>query len=912
MTSKPNRSNAEKGSSFEREVRELLELMGFSVRANELIEGTQLDLVAEKSGGLENLRLIVECTDRTELVGVALVKEKSSILLSLRATSHLVKLLLVSKSGFTAEAKAFARDNPAIDLRTLHDLESLVIDFAPYAKWYLSNFEQSRGIFAEGRLADRYVELDCDAGGTSEARPLSQATREWLADPGNNLLFILGEFGSGKTSFCRRFAYDLLDERFRRNQPQRYIPILINLRENRRSFDLPRLLVDTLTSRYGVKLNSFHAFEHFCTKRHICLLLDGLDEMVDRSDRRSIAQCLEQVFLLASLNAKTIVSCRSNFFNSNADIVSALKTFSVEIDVSELGDAIVELSYGKHGKIMHVSPLSQGQISEFIARRAEDPNEVLASIGRIHDLTDLSKRPVLLDMILTTLPQLKKREGNVNSAALYGHYTDRWKARDEWRVSMPLSARQAFCDSLAWVMHTRNIEEVGITELDTAMRQALAGSAKSTDDIERFQNDLKTCSFLTRTGATDRFRFAHKSFLEFFVACVLASKFVSEPTRPVIQGRDKPAKGKRSGMVVDIPRRNAILGGALGRSAFGGQSAQRFVVGNLDWHSLEHVFSLHFKSDHVQNLGGYLWQTERSALESQMAAALDVRRSQAIDSEVRLTEEIATFVVELLENAAVPIEQALERARSLEEEVLLADVLRLSRARDYVRRNAAVVNERLRSSENSVVKLSLAAALARSAEVVDIGLVQSLRAVLTEDGFSYVLFELASRRDQTAREAFKALLTQSDLRTLDRVLCRHGSDSSLAKDEVGIVSQELVAALLRSGGDEEFQLGLRLMDAVSWDSAGFGILREAMGRAKDRAAKLKLISEMTRCEGEGVWRGLRSLAAAERDKQVRDELSAAEQRVRDRFSAATRRQGWSAGAADSKLRESLWRVFRTT
>ena len=172
MKSKPGHSSVEKGKYFEQAVRQLLELMGYEVSTNELIEGTQIDLVAQKSADLNGIRLMVECTDRIEPVGVPLVKEKSSILLA-RNPDYLQQLLYVSKNGFTAEAKAFARPNPAIRLLTLEELEGFVIDFSPYARWYLEHFDASTSIFAEGQLAERYVDLNCQPSDKDPSRPMS-------------------------------------------------------------------------------------------------------------------------------------------------------------------------------------------------------------------------------------------------------------------------------------------------------------------------------------------------------------------------------------------------------------------------------------------------------------------------------------------------------------------------------------------------------------------------------------------------------------------------------------------------------------------------------------------------------------------------------------------------------------------
>ena len=47
-------------------------------------------------------------------------------------------------------------------------------------------------------------------------------------------------------------------------------------------------------------------------------------------------------------------------------------------------------------------------------------------------MTELSTRPILLDMIIKTLPLLKDKT-EINAADLYHAYTSEWIERDDWR-----------------------------------------------------------------------------------------------------------------------------------------------------------------------------------------------------------------------------------------------------------------------------------------------------------------------------------------------------------------------------------------------------------------------------------------------------------------------------------------------
>jgi len=132
-----------KGRAFEEEVGQILRLKGYTVIRNNLINGTQIDLHATKNDPLDNISFVVECADRDAAIGVDLVKEKASVLLSLRDARSFYRLLFVSKRGFTAEAKAFAAKQPNVILLTLTELEELLVDLMPYATSYVHNYEHS-------------------------------------------------------------------------------------------------------------------------------------------------------------------------------------------------------------------------------------------------------------------------------------------------------------------------------------------------------------------------------------------------------------------------------------------------------------------------------------------------------------------------------------------------------------------------------------------------------------------------------------------------------------------------------------------------------------------------------------------------------------------------------------------------
>src|SRR5436309_12585352 len=131
--------------------------MGYRVTRNNLINGTQIDLLAERQDVINNIRIVVGCADREEPIGVDLLKQKAAVLLTLNDPVWPYRLLFVSRTGFTAEAKAFANSRSNITVLGHAELEGQLVDFRPYAHWYTENYRKSEGIFRDARLYDNYV-----------------------------------------------------------------------------------------------------------------------------------------------------------------------------------------------------------------------------------------------------------------------------------------------------------------------------------------------------------------------------------------------------------------------------------------------------------------------------------------------------------------------------------------------------------------------------------------------------------------------------------------------------------------------------------------------------------------------------------------------------------------------------------
>src|SRR5262249_39774015 len=157
--------------------------------------GNQIDLYAELTSELHVHRLVVECKDISEEVGIEQVRQLHTRVDSVTSKSQPVQGLLVSRSGFTRTAKALA-GSLNIQLLELKDLERLSFDPFSVASYVLNSFERDE-------LKQVYVDLSCqvnEGGSGTIYKPVEKFLDMFLSSTKRLGVAVLGNFGSGKSS----------------------------------------------------------------------------------------------------------------------------------------------------------------------------------------------------------------------------------------------------------------------------------------------------------------------------------------------------------------------------------------------------------------------------------------------------------------------------------------------------------------------------------------------------------------------------------------------------------------------------------------------------------------------------------------------------------------------------------------
>ncbi|XYI01494.1 eIF2A-related protein [Sorangium sp. So ce1128] len=389
----------------------------------------------------------------------------------------------------------------------------------------------------------RFVEPDARVDG-GEPTPMLGALDAWLSSSEQTAL-VLGEFGLGKSTALAAWA----DRRWELGQ--RPLPLLVNLAGASPSAGAEQLLLqaarldDIPESRAALRLLVRH--------RLVVPCFDGFDEMATRFEAAELAGRLSGLLEIAEGGGKVIVTSRDNYFSSEAHLNTTTE--------SALSQAL-----GASAGIRRfvIQPFTDEQVRHLVQqiRGEEGAASALARIAGIYDLKDLVHRPLLLGMVLATLDDLSSG-AKVGRADLYEVYLKRWldNTRKDDPECFTDEQKKEFAEALAEQLWRSGKPTCTWQELQSSVRARLFHLLPEGMPPDAAFLEIQGGAFFVREGE-EMYRFAHKSFLEYFLARALVATL---PERPFEALLTKPITDEVAAFVGETlrmrgePRRSAAV-----------------------------------------------------------------------------------------------------------------------------------------------------------------------------------------------------------------------------------------------------------------------------------------------------------------------------------------------------------------
>ncbi|WP_374327161.1 KGGVGR-motif variant AAA ATPase [Azonexus sp.] len=508
---------AKQGKTFEERIADLLRLLGYHVEPEQTVDGNRIDLIASFQQGLDTATYFVECKDHQKAVGKEIVETFDVWLRTPKALERAARGMIVARR-FSPQAIELAR---ARNIRcvTPEDLERALINFSTYLNRLVSEF-------ANSSLASCYVEQTVRPEKQQDTTlPLLPYALAWSRGEGSRLWVLLGDYGTGKTVFTRRFAYELAQQSL--GNGDNPVPLLINLRDFPNKATLGDLLHEHWHRQTGERRDPA-IFLHLLARGRLILLIDSFDEMGVAQSHRNI---VEQFRMLAQPSDsqgddpranRVLITCREQFFREHGEAQQTVQRIADRLALLE------QATRSFDGSIDVLPRFNETQIKEYLSKRfgARGAKQAWEDIQGIYNLPNLADRPQLLDIIIDSLPDLKNSGETVTAGALYLRYTNRW-LDDYHHIDRQSSSNDLLLilEALAVELWRRDGQRIHHGDLYALIKdRRLPGKLDpSILDIE-----LRTAAFLSRTP-DGYYGFSHRSFLEFFYARALLAAATLDP-----------------------------------------------------------------------------------------------------------------------------------------------------------------------------------------------------------------------------------------------------------------------------------------------------------------------------------------------------------------------------------------------
>lgn len=299
----------------------------------------------------------------------------------------------------------------------------------------------------------------------------------------------------------------------------------------------------------------------------LLFILDGFDEMTSRATNDTMRLNIEQFEELANIRRnKVLLTTRPEYFLNLYQEQQVLQAYLR----------------------LYIQPLDKEQVNNYLQKRVplinthegdskKDWTYYRQQIDRIHDLTDLVRRPVLLEMVIRTLPLLVTEGESINRPNLYQRYLegelDRQIIKQRRDLLIDREKRFEIMERIAVELYRTDKTELTSYRILEVSKELL--TAEQQEEMEGSLREIVTCSFLIRTG--NEYRFSHQSFLEYLVARRLAKDimndklenlqlklltltirdFLSELERELVQGTSSTADTHNTNVSFDRKRLEA-------------------------------------------------------------------------------------------------------------------------------------------------------------------------------------------------------------------------------------------------------------------------------------------------------------------------------------------------------------------
>jgi WD40 repeat protein/3',5'-cyclic AMP phosphodiesterase CpdA len=424
------------------------------------------------------------------------------------------------------ESLVAAMRTQGIRLRSFVDYQGL-IDLRPLVARQSERIAQDRRYPAELYVPQRYRLLDDRPSAAEDG--LFEQVISWLSTEDARFVMLLGDFGRGKTFLLRQLA---------RHIPRRLpglLPILVELRGLEKAPTLDEILAQHLV-RHGVETWELTKLRYMVRSGRLALLFDGFDELALRVSYEHASDYLQTLLEAATDRAKIVLSSRTQHFQSNRQIHTAL------------GDRVVQRA---GSRVAIIEDFTEDQIRQFLTNHyrgdAAAANARFDLLVDIQDLLGLSRNPRMLSFIADLderrLREVQRQHDRISAAELYRELVDFWLVgeanRQRHSTGLPSfdeRERLDACTALALRLWTSTAATLPLADLSAEVAATLTRLAERGYSADQATQAVGSGTLLVRTD-DEAFTFVHPSVMEWLVASAAAAQLRDRQPADVLISR---------------------------------------------------------------------------------------------------------------------------------------------------------------------------------------------------------------------------------------------------------------------------------------------------------------------------------------------------------------------------------------
>jgi hypothetical protein len=452
-----------------------------------------------------------------------------------KITTDAIELILAAKYSDNIDPLMVAGHK--VQKETEMTLLNELVDFSDYFADIKFRAEQQTLPDSALNFTQVYTPCSCKTENGTVYPNLEKYIKDWLLEPGQRQIALLGEYGQGKSTTALMTTYHLIKE----NLPEQRVPILIELRGKSPRNMTPEELVAAWAFPY--RINPQSVLKLLIAGR-VFLILEGFDEMALIGDSEARLAHFRTLWKFCYPLAKIMITGRPNFFLDDSEMKAAL-------GISK------SIAAGPYCEAAQLEPFTIAQIKDALrAVSSQTRTEIVALAGTDGKFHEIVSRGSLLYVVsqLWEREQLSKYAGRITSAFVmklfiqhsYRRQTLKSSDNPEFMV-LNEGERKYFMSGIAAYMGALNLPNqidrehflravkslydvvpssvsTQVGTIQNSLVKPLKERLRDVEDpIQDVSNDVRSSGILvsdqSKSGA---FKFAHKSFMEFLIAEVYA------------------------------------------------------------------------------------------------------------------------------------------------------------------------------------------------------------------------------------------------------------------------------------------------------------------------------------------------------------------------------------------------------